>query len=66
MPTYLVSPPQYDKRMQFMNALENSSIDYERTKEEYVLYLRDSQINEFNTIHRDFNLHVVEDDPILS
>jgi len=66
MPTYLVSPPPYDKRMEFMNALENSSIDYERTKEEYVIYLRDSQIDKFNIIHRDFNLLVVEDDPILS
>ena len=49
-----------------MDALEKSSIDYERTKEEYVVYLRDSQIDEFNIIHRDFNLLVVEDDPILS
>lgn len=66
MPTYLVTPPQFNKRMDFMDALEKSSIDYERTKEEYVVYLRDSQIDEFNIIHRDFNLLVVEDDPILS
>ena len=66
MPTYLVTPPQFNKRMDFMDALEKSSIDYERTKEEYVVYLRDSQIDEFNIIHRNFNLLVVEDDPILS
>ena len=66
MPTYLVAPPPFQRRMAFMDALEAAGIDYHRDREEYIVYLKDRQLQAFDLIHREFELAVFEDDPMMT
>jgi hypothetical protein len=66
MPTYQVDPPPYQRRKAFMDALEEAGIDYHRDTKEYLVYLKDRQVEAFRQIHRDFDLTVSEDDPMVT
>jgi len=49
--------------MALMDALEDAGIDYTREPEGYVIYLRDSQTEVWESLYVRFNLSVVEEDP---
>ena len=63
MPTYLVKPPPYELRMAFMDALEESGIDYSREAEGYLLYLKDGQLSMWERISESCRAEVLEEDP---
>ena len=63
MPTYLVKPPPYELRMAFMDALEDSGIDYSREAEGYLVYLKDSQHEAWERISESCRVDVLEEDP---
>ena len=63
MPTYLVKPPPFDQRMAFMDALEDAAIDYSRETEGYLVYLRESQREQWQRIAARHCAAVLEKDP---
>ena len=63
MPTYLVKPPPFELRMAFMDALEESGIDYSREAEGYMVYLRDDQRAAWQRISQSCEAEVLEEDP---
>ena len=58
-----MEPPEFQQRMALMDALEDAGIDYTREPEGYVIYLRDSQAEVWESLCVRFNLRVVEEDP---
>ena len=66
MPTFMVDPPPFQRRMAFMDALEAAGIDYHRDKADYIIYLKESQRDAFDRVHREFGLQVYEDDPMMT
>ena len=63
MPTYLVSPPPFDRRMAFMDAMEHAGIDYSREREGYLIYLKEAQLGVWKVIESEFETQFVEEDP---
>jgi hypothetical protein len=63
MPTYLISPPPFDRRMDFMDALEQSGIDYSREREGYLIYLKEAQLKTWEVIASEFETQFLEEDP---
>ena len=64
MPTYLVAPPAFRLRMEFMDALEDAGIDYSREPEGYFIYLREGQQPAWEQVRKRFDAEVVEEDPL--
>ena len=63
MPTYLVVPPAFRLRMNFMDALEDAGIDYSREPEGYFIYLREGQQEAWERVRQQFQAVVSEEDP---
>ena len=64
MSTFLVNPPPYHNRMQFMDSLEETGIDYSREPDGYYVYLRTGQEDLLQTICLRFEAVIVAENPI--
>ena len=64
MSTFLVNPPPYHNRMQFMDLLEETGIDYSREKDGYYVYLRSGQEDLLRSICSRVAAQVVAENPI--
>jgi hypothetical protein len=65
MPTYLVDPPPYQQRMGFMDALEDAGISYQREPDGYIIYLKDTQRDDWERVKAQFKARILEEDPPL-
>jgi hypothetical protein len=63
MPTIVVTPPAPDLRMLFMDAMEADGIDYDRNKDGYWIYLRESQVVPWTVLISRFSLIIEDTDP---
>ena len=64
MSTFLVNPPPYHNRMQFMDSLEEAGIDYSRESDGYYIYLRIGQEDLLEGICFRFEALIVAENPI--
>ena len=64
MSTFLVNPPPYHNRMQFMDSLEETGIDYSREPDGYYVYLRIGQEDLLQKICSRFEAVIVAENPI--
>ena len=65
MTSYLVAPPCFQSRMDFMDSMEKASIDYSREPEGYFIFLREGQQQIWEQIRLQFNTVVYEEDPVV-
>ena len=63
MPTYLVSPPPFDRRMAFMDAVQEAGMHIDRTPEGFEVTTNDSQEETWIRIKEQFDLDVGTNEP---